>query len=104
MTTFRRTVFGYILLTFVGMAVSVLVLAACSTDTIPEIEPAPTAAPTVSAAPAPTAVPSVKATSVPQRDIAPDFTLADGSGGSLSLDMLVDGRAAAVIVFYRGVF
>ena len=38
------------------------------------------------------------------REIAPAFELAAGAGGAVSLAELLDGKRAAVLVFYRGLF
>ena len=38
------------------------------------------------------------------REIAPAFELAAGGGGTVSLAELLDGKRAAVLVFYRGLF
>ena len=119
-----RIVLGYSMTALAGLAVGML--AACSTDAVPESKPSPTVAPTAQAAvpesrpsptvaptaqaavpkiaPSPTVAPTAQVVEAPQGEVAPDFTLPTGSGGTLSLDGLVSGRDAAVVVFYRGLF
>ena len=75
-------------------------LAGCS-------EESPTAVPTLAPSPTGTNTPSLTATSIPTKTPepeapqAPDFSLPTGTGEEYTLDDLLAGRDALVIVFYR---
>ena len=100
-----------------------VLLAGCGEDTPtaePTLAPLPTATATATATatntPMPTAtsmetstatlVPSPTATQTPQGDApqAPDFSLPTGSGDLVTLDQLLEGHDALVLVFYRSFF
>ena len=100
-----------------------VLLAGCGEDTPtaePTLAPLPTATATATATatntPMPTAtsvatstatpVPSPTATQTPQDDApqAPDFSLPTGSGDTFTLDQLLEGHDALVLVFYRSFF
>lgn len=98
-------------------ALSVLALAACASPSDDARTPPPTttpvpAPPTVESAPAIAATPvvapivtAVIATPTPvPRETAPAFDLPAAGGGAVSLSKLLEGRKAAVLVFYRGLF
>lgn len=68
----------------------------------PTVQSAPTTAPTPVVAPIVTAVIATP-TPVP-RETAPAFDLPAAGGGAVSLSKLLEGRKAAVLVFYRGLF
>ena len=100
-----------------ALAVLALALAACASPSDDVRTPPPTttpvpAPPTVESAPAtartPVVAPIVTAviatpTPVP-RETAPAFDLPAAGGGAVSLSKLLEGRKAAVLVFYRGLF
>ena len=98
-------------------ALAVLVLTACASTPDDARIPPPTTTPipaqaaaTMPAPPAATAivapiVTAVIATPTPvPRETAPDFDLPAAGGGSVSLSQMLDGKRAAVLVFYRGLF
>ena len=91
-------------------AIAVIIIAGCSEQSptaAPTLEPTPTATPsatntplaTATALPAATAVPTE--TPEPEAPQAPDFSLPTGTGERYTLDDLLGGRDALVIVFYR---
>ena len=98
-------------------ALAVLALAACASPSEDVRTPPPTttpvpAPPTVESPPTtartPVVAPIVTAviatpTPVP-RETAPAFDLPAAGGGAVSLSKLLEGRKAAVLVFYRGLF
>ena len=98
-------------------ALAVLALAACASPSgdvrtppptttpvpaPPTVESPPTTARTPVVAPIVTAVIATP-TPVP-RETAPAFDLPAAGGGAVSLSKLLEGRKAAVLVFYRGLF
>lgn len=104
-------------------ALAVLALAACASASDDARTPPPTTTPipTPAAEPAPPTVESppitartpvvapivtaVIATPTPvPRETAPAFDLPAAGGGAVSLSKLLEGRKAAVLVFYRGLF
>ena len=95
----------------------VLALAACASPSDDVRTPPPTttpvpAPPTVESPPATARTPvvapivtAVIATPTPiPRETAPAFDLPAAGGGAVSLSTLLEGRKAAVLVFYRGLF
>ncbi len=64
------------------------------TPTVPAPSPTPTLAPTPSGQPDPPRVGSM----------APGFALTSALGDRVTLDQLLEGRDAVVVVFYRGFF
>ena len=64
--------------------------------------PAPTFTPTPTVAPMSTATPIL--TPTPEAPQAPDFSLPTGSGDTFTLDQLLEGHDALVLVFYRSFF
>ena len=92
------------LLLFVAMLALSVVLAGCSEESptpAPTLAPSPivTPSPTDTPLPSPTAVPTE--TPEPEAPQAPDFSLSTGTGERHSLDDLLAGRDALVVVFYR---
>ena len=68
----------------------------------PTTTPVAASSPPVAIAPIVTAVIATP-TPVP-REIAPAFELRAAGGGSVSLSAMLEGRTAAALVFYRGLF
>ena len=66
-----------------------------------ESAPTPTPLPPTST-PAPT--PTIAPTATPATPRAPGFSLVSGVGSRVTLDHLLDGHDAVVLVFYRGFF
>lgn len=63
--------------------------------------PAPTATPSATPTPLPTATLIPTETPEPAAPQAPDFSLPTGTGERYTLDDLLAGREALVLVFYR---
>ena len=117
MTGIGRTKLGAVLLLLAGLACALFL--ACggepATRTQPEAtspatttparpqESAPTSTPlppTSTPAPTPTSAPTATGSS-PR---APGFSLVSGEGSRVTLDQLLEGHDAVVLVFYRGFF
>ena len=77
----------------IGLTIGLIVLAAC-TDSPNKSVPTPFAIPTW--------VTPVVEISEPKGPEAPDFALLSATGKTVSLGDVLDGRDAAVIIFYRG--
>ncbi len=69
-------------------------------------EPSPPAAAPTQAVVAPTQLPAPEPPAPSSSDTlaAPDFSLPSADGSAVSLAALMQGRAATVLVFYRGFF
>lgn len=86
------------------LAAIAVIVTGCGGDSA-TATPMPTSAPTATAMATPTPTPSPTAvpteTPVPEAPQAPDFSLSTGTGETYSLDGLLAGRDALVLVFYR---
>ncbi len=86
------------------LAAIAILVAGCSEETP---TPAPTLAPSPTVTPFPTDTPlpspTVVPTEIPEPEApqAPDFSLSTGTGERHTLDDLLAGRDALVVVFYR---
>ena len=81
-----------------------ILLTGCGGDSatatpMPTVAPTATAVATPTLTPSPTAVPTESP--APEAPQAPDFSLSTGTGETYSLDGLLAGRDALVLVFYR---
>ena len=99
----RELLPGRVSILFIAvLAAIVFIIAGCGADS-PTATSAPTftptAVPTDTPLPPATAVPT--ATPEPELPQAPDFSLSTGTGEWYSLDDLLVGREALVLVFYR---
>ena len=101
------------------VVVLIAFVAGCGEDTptaAPTLAPLPTATatatntpqPTTTATPTATATPvlspTVTETPTPEAPQAPDFSLQTGAGVSYTLEGLLEGHDALVLVFYRSFF
>ena len=80
-------------------ALVIVAMLACA----PSGDDSETSPPTTAPATAPPVATDVAATPVP-RAIAPAFELPAVGGGSVSLTQILEGRTAATLIFYRGLF